>query len=65
MILEQRINAARLAGEGKRYSLEQFKTALLKIGLAKYEKSILPLEIINECVSQNGTQKIIQFPKRG
>ena len=43
--LDWRINAARLAGASRVYSLSSFKRQLLEIGLARYLHNILPIEL--------------------
>jgi len=63
--LDKRINAARLAGAHSLDTFPRFKNYLLELGLAKYEKAILPLENPNNhldhCTAQTRA-KIISFP---
>ena len=76
--LDERINAARLAGAHSIRTLNKFKNYLLEIGLAKYDKAILPLELMRQgqagtrlqaagcetapVVMQHTQSKIIPFP---
>ena len=63
--LDERINAARLAGAHEMRSFAKFKNYILELGLAKYEKVILPVEIMDGYPNQRPVQanaKIIQFP---
>jgi len=41
----RRIDIARLAGSRRNYTMKEFKRQLLYIGLTKYVKVILPIEI--------------------
>jgi hypothetical protein len=61
--LDNRINHARLMGIHKSISLKGFKDYLLILGLNKYEKSILPLEVMED-YPLHARDKIIQFPER-
>jgi hypothetical protein len=61
--LDYRINRARLAGANRMNSPAEFKNYLLEIGLNKYEKSLLPIETMEDYPLQSGA-KIIQFPER-
>jgi hypothetical protein len=61
--MKERIEAARLKGMERYMSHEKFKNFLLKIGLAKYEKVILPVETGEAYAVQTGVKtKIIPFP---
>jgi hypothetical protein len=64
--LDQRLNAARLAGANKRMTQAEFRNYILEIGLAKYEKFILPIETgesKKEYPALAGSKaKIIPFP---
>ena len=65
--LDERITAAWLAGPRKVFTRNQFKDQMLAIGLVKYEKVILPIEM-GEVVypAKEPTQgvKIIPFPDK-
>ena len=63
--LDERINAARLAGAHEMRSFAKFKNYILELGLARYEKVILPIEIMDSYPNQRLVQtsvRIIQFP---
>jgi len=71
--LDYRINRARLTGANKSSTLTEFKNYLLELGLSKYEKSVLPLETMEDnplqavgCETVTAlpitTAKIIPFP---
>jgi len=57
------INRAQLAGANRIKSQSEFKNYLLELGLNKYEKSILPLETMED-YPLHARDKIIQFPER-
>jgi len=59
--LLERLEEARLAGPRRAFSPKEFQRQMLIIGLNKYEKIILPLEIHEEYQPQTA-EKIIQFP---
>jgi len=60
---EERITAAWLAGARSVYTRNQFKNQMLAIGLAKYEKVILPIEMGERPASEPAQGiKIISFP---
>ena len=59
--LDYRINRARLAGANRMNTQAEFKNYLLEIGLNKYEKSILPIENMEDYPLLSGAE-IIQFP---
>jgi len=61
--IEKRIDRARLAGAMRGYSIDEFKDYLLELGLAKYEKTILPVKT-NKVQAEDFTHvaKVIPFP---
>jgi len=61
--IEKRIDRARLAGAMRGYTIDEFKDYLLEFGLAKYEKTILPVKKEKvQAEDFSHIAKVIPFP---
>jgi hypothetical protein len=62
--LDSRIETARLAGNNKRHTADEFRHYLLILGLLEYESEILPYETGKPYIPFTGCETTLVMPPR-